>query len=181
MSTNTVQNNSDYGVLITDGATTEIRENNKISHSANSNGALGVFRNGTARVRQSGNEINNWFANGKAIEVYHGSQLRSDRGTLVANGRIDMGFFGQVELRDSVINGAIRVNNEGLFRIKPNANVIINGDIRISNAATTTLSSSSATTNIYGDIICTGYNAAIFGSNNAIISGSTDLLGSCNQ
>lgn len=180
MSGNTVQNSMTYGIVITDGAVLEMRENNNVTHSANTNAALGLYRNATARVRQGSNTITNTFTNGTAVDAYHGSQFRSDKGTLVINGRMGTGLQGQISLRDSIVNGRILVFNEGTLRIRPKSDVTVNGDIVITNAASTTISNDAGTTSINGNIICSGYNAAIFGSGNAVISGSTDLYSSCN-
>lgn len=181
MSNNNIQSNSRYGVLITDGSTAEIREANTISNSASRNGALALFRNASTRVSEGNNTITNSFANGSAIETFHGAQFRSDNGALTINGEIDAGFFGQVELRDTTVNGRVQIFPKGLLRVRPNNTVNINGNIEISGTGLTQLSNASNTATINGDIICLGYNAAIFGTGNAIINGSADLNNSCNQ
>jgi len=99
MNDNIIQDNFSYSLLITDGSVAELRGNNDLSGD-NSVAGLGVYRSGTVRIQEGENSIGS--NNSDAIQAFHGSQIRSERGTLTVNGSIIAGLLSQVDLRETV-------------------------------------------------------------------------------
>ncbi len=170
MSGNTIQNNSSYSALITDAAVAEIRENNTLTGD-NGVAGVGIYRNGTVRVQEGTNTITNTSLTANAVEAFHGSQFRSERGTLTVNGGISAGTFSQVELRDTVVTGNVLAFNQGTIRLRSTTGpVTINGDLTI-NALGTLLTSGASSIN--GDVNCPG-NALSYYQANPTVSGTID-------
>lgn len=187
MSDSNVENNSSFGLLITDSANADIRENNSISHSASLEAAVGVYRNSSVRVQGGGNSISNTFANGDAVEAFHGSQFRSDNGRLEIFGNAQAGLTSQVELRNTLVVGNLNVTPKGVARLRAkNDNVTITGNVTVTATGHVQMDNSPNNTVIEGDVICfSNLNAIVFAAINqpgsATVNGIFDPLGNCNQ
>ena len=116
MSNSQVRNNSTYGIVITDNANLQLRENNTIEHSATRDAALGAYRNVSVTVREGGNTITNTFSNGD----------------------INIALKGSVRLRanDQVeVNGDVNIQALGFFQTNGTTDTIsIDGDIICSSS-----------------------------------------------
>lgn len=184
MNDNIIQDNFSYSLLITDGAVAELRGNNDLSGD-NSVAGLGVYRSGTVRIQEGENSIGS--NNSDAIQAFHGSQIRSERGTLTVNGSIIAGLLSQVDLRDTTVNGDITVGAQSVVNLSARgfeSTVDVNGDITVNNLGYLGINPRFPNTStVDGSIFCNGFGAVAninLDPNFVTILGDNDLNGNCN-
>ena len=181
LSGTTIQNNSNYDLLIRDGSSVGIRENNTISNTnPNVTASIGIYRNGNLHISQGNNTLTHNVSDANVIEAYYNSNVRISSGTATVTGNIRSDYNSVIDIRDAVVNGNLMAIRNSIMRLRPIGDVTVNGDVSIWALGLFQVSPNVGTATINGDIICAGYNSAVFGATPDIVTGSTDRDGTCN-
>jgi len=134
-----INNVSNYGVLLTDGASARIQKSNisvNLPETDFFEAAIAMYRGASMRIRDN-SVISNAGGSGSgvhvALSVYIKGQLRLDKGVNSITGDVFLGDMTHVELRDFTLVGNVNIGEQSMLKVRDStpASTTISGNVDI--------------------------------------------------